>query len=97
MLIIGIVVGGMAVGALAQLLLGRAGTRIDWTMALVSGLAGSFIGGLIVSLLAGDGLALKPSGIIGSLLGAVLTTMIWIRLDPVKADEARQSHPRRSG
>lgn len=96
MLIIGIVAGGMAVGALAQLLLGRAGTRIDWTMALVSGVVGSFIGGLVVSLLSGDGLELRPSGLIGSLIGAVLATIAWIRLDPEKAAEARRSRPRRS-
>ena len=36
------------------------------TLALVAGLGGSFVGGLLASLLAGDGLAFKPSGIIGS-------------------------------
>jgi hypothetical protein len=28
-------------------------------------------------LLAGDGLALRPSGIIGSLIGAILVTLAW--------------------
>ena len=46
-------------------------------MALVSGLIGSFVGGLIFSLVAGDGLELRPSGIIGSLLGAVIVTVVW--------------------
>jgi uncharacterized membrane protein YeaQ/YmgE (transglycosylase-associated protein family) len=32
-------------------------------------LIGSFVGGLLVSLLAGDGLSFRPSGIIGSLVG----------------------------
>ncbi len=96
MLLIGIVAGGMAVGAIAQLLLGRAGTRIDWSMALATGIVGSFIGGLLVSLLSGDGLALRPSGLIGSVVGAVVATALWIRLDPQKAAEARRSRPRRS-
>jgi hypothetical protein len=32
---------------------------------------------LLVSLLNGDGLALKPSGLVGSVVGAVIITAIW--------------------
>lgn len=67
----------MAVGGLAQLALGRHSRTIDWTMALIAGLGGSFVGGLLASLLAGDGLALKLSGLIGSFVGAVIITAIW--------------------
>ena len=67
----------MMIGALAQFILGRDGGRVDWTIAFVAGLVGSLVGGLIFSLIAGDGLALKPSGIIGSLLGAIIVTAIW--------------------
>lgn len=74
MLIIGILVFGMLVGALAQLVLGQRTTTIDWTTALIAGLAGSFVGGLLISLIAGDGLALRPSGMIGSFVGAVIVT-----------------------
>jgi uncharacterized membrane protein YeaQ/YmgE (transglycosylase-associated protein family) len=80
MLIIAILVGGMAVGAIAQLLLGRRGSEIDWATALVAGLIGSFIGGLLASLLAGDGLELRPSGIIGSIIGAVIATFVADRV-----------------
>jgi uncharacterized membrane protein YeaQ/YmgE (transglycosylase-associated protein family) len=76
-LIIAILVGGMAIGAIAQLILGQKGRNIDWGMALGAGIGGSFVGGLAASLIAGDGLALKPSGIIGSLLGALLVTLVW--------------------
>lgn len=95
MLIIGILVFGMVVGALAQLMLGRASTRIDWTMALIAGISGAFVGGLAISLLAGDGLALRPSGMIGSVFGAVIVTLLWARLDPAKAKEARTAQRRR--
>ena len=44
---------------------------------LILGLVGSFIGGLLISLLSGDGLDLRPSGIIGSLVGAVVVTAGW--------------------
>jgi uncharacterized membrane protein YeaQ/YmgE (transglycosylase-associated protein family) len=76
-LIIGLILFGMLIGAGAQLLLGRSTRNIDWGMALVSGLAGSFVGGLLFSFLAGDGLELRPSGIIGSLIGAVIVTAAW--------------------
>lgn len=77
MLIIAVILFGMLVGAGAQLLLGRRRQSIDWTMAVVAGLVGSLVGGLLSSLLAGDGLALRPSGIIGSLVGAVVVTAAW--------------------
>jgi uncharacterized membrane protein YeaQ/YmgE (transglycosylase-associated protein family) len=76
-LIIGLILFGMLIGAGAQLILGRSTGSIDWGMALVSGLIGSFVGGLIFSFVAGDGLELRPSGIIGSLLGAVIVTAAW--------------------
>ncbi len=71
MLILGMILFGMLVGAAAQLILGREGKSIDWTMAIVAGLVGSFVGGLLASLIAGDGIQLRPSGIIGSIVGAV--------------------------
>ena len=77
MLIIGIILFGMLVGAAAQLVLGTRAHRISWTTAIVAGLVGSLVGGLLVSLLAGDGLALRPSGIIGSIVGAILVTLAW--------------------
>ena len=67
--------------AIAQLLLGTNLYKIDWAEALVAGLVGSFVGGLIVSLLAGDGLRLRASGIIGSIIGAVVVSAgyAWFR------------------
>ena len=77
MLILGLILFGMLIGAGAQLILGRGGAGIDWTMAIVAGLVGSFVGGLLVSLLSGDGIELRASGIIGSLVGAVIVTAVW--------------------
>ncbi len=79
MLILLLLVSGMAIGGLAQVILGRSGYKIDWTMALVAGIGGSFIGGLLASLVSGDGLDIRPSGIIGSLIGALVVTAIWQR------------------
>ena len=77
MLILGLILFGMLVGAGAQLILGKSAKGVDWTLALVAGLVGSFIGGLVISLLSGDGLQFRPSGIIGSLVGALLVTAGW--------------------
>ncbi|MDF1602428.1 GlsB/YeaQ/YmgE family stress response membrane protein [Nocardioides sp. YIM 152315] len=77
MLIIGLILFGMLIGAGAQLVLGREGGSVDWTMAIVAGLVGSFVGGLLISLLAGDGIELRASGIIGSLVGALIVTALW--------------------
>lgn len=77
MLIIGLILFGMIIGAVAQLILGRSARGIDWGLAFAAGLIGSFVGGLVISLLSGDGLELRPSGIIGSVVGALLVTLGW--------------------
>ncbi len=75
MLILIIIVFGLFCGWLAGLLLGR-GSRLDGR-ALIAGLVGSFVGGLIFSLVAGDGIELRSSGLLGSILGAVIVLAIW--------------------
>ena len=77
MLILGLIVFGLMAGTVAQLILGQSGWKINWTMALVSGLIGSFVGGLLISLLSGDGIRLRPSGIIGSIIGAIVVTLVY--------------------
>jgi uncharacterized membrane protein YeaQ/YmgE (transglycosylase-associated protein family) len=74
-LILLIIAFGMLIGWLAQLALGQ-GTRPDG-QSLVAGIVGSFVGGMLGSLLAGDGLAIRPSGIIGTFVGAVVVIVIW--------------------
>jgi uncharacterized membrane protein YeaQ/YmgE (transglycosylase-associated protein family) len=71
-----ILVWGMFAGWIAHLLIART-QPINWAELLVVGLAGSFVGGLLISLASGDGLALRPSGIIGSMLGAVVLLAAW--------------------
>lgn len=76
-LIIALILFGVLVGGLAQLLVGVPWREVDWPVALACGLIGSFVGGLLASIALGDGLALRPSGLVGSLLGAVLVTVGW--------------------
>jgi len=94
MLILAIIVFGMAVGWIVQLALGRSRGQIDWTMAIFAGLGGSFVGGLLASLIAGDGVALKPSGLIGSLVGALIITLAWQAYNKRKQDAARTPEPK---
>ena len=76
MILLFLLLWGMFAGWIAHLLIAR-NQPINWAELLVVGLAGSFVGGLLVSLVSGDGLALRPSGIIGSILGAVLLLAAW--------------------
>ena len=76
MLILAIIVIGIAAGWVAQLVLGRGGRQTDWTLAFVTGVIGSFVGGLLLSLIAGDGLELRMSGLIGSIVGAIVVLAI---------------------
>ncbi len=62
MLILAIIVFGMVIGALAQLIIGGKNMwSIDWGgLAIVAGVVGSFIGGLLISLITGHGIEIHP-------------------------------------
>lgn len=75
MLVIGIILCGTVIGGGAQYISDRRAPTRDWTMALIAGFLGASVGGLLLSLLSGDGISFGPSGIIGSLAGAVLVTV----------------------
>lgn len=74
MLILAIILIGLAAGWIAHLLVGRG--QANWPMLFVVGLAGSLVGGLLGSLLFGDGLQLRPSGLVGSAVGATLILLV---------------------
>jgi uncharacterized membrane protein YeaQ/YmgE (transglycosylase-associated protein family) len=99
-LILAILGFGALIGAAAQFIVGRTGPggRLDWGTAIIAGIAGSFVGGLIGSLLASEGFRLRPSGIIGSLVGAIIITLgvsIYRNKQAKQQSEARKSN--RSG
>jgi uncharacterized membrane protein YeaQ/YmgE (transglycosylase-associated protein family) len=76
-LILALLAIALASGWIAQAIVGRSHGRTDWTEALVAGFLGSFVGGLLASLIAGDCLRFRPSGLIGSILGAIIVTAVW--------------------
>jgi uncharacterized membrane protein YeaQ/YmgE (transglycosylase-associated protein family) len=76
-LILFIITLALASGWVAQMILGRTSRRNNWAEAFVAGLIGSFVGGMLASLIAGDGLEFRPSGVIGSIVGAVIVLAVW--------------------
>ena len=81
-LILTIIIVGAIAGFLARLLVpGRQDLSVLATIVL--GIVGSFIGGLLGYLLFhkdGDDGFLQPSGIIGSIIGAVIALLIWMAM-----------------
>jgi len=68
---------GLFAGAVAQLLLGTGVYGINWAEAIVAGLVGSFVGGMLFSIFAGDGVRLRASGLIGSIVGAIVVSAVY--------------------
>jgi hypothetical protein len=64
----------LAIGWLAQVILGRRDAGVEARMAAT---IGAILGGLLASLLVGDGLGLRPSGPIGLLIAAAIVVLIW--------------------
>ncbi|MGH9243738.1 MAG: GlsB/YeaQ/YmgE family stress response membrane protein [Acidimicrobiales bacterium] len=77
--VISLIIVGLVAGAVARLLVpGRDALGIGGTILL--GIVGSFIGGFLGYVLLDKDIqegALQPSGIIGSIIGAVLALLIY--------------------
>jgi uncharacterized membrane protein YeaQ/YmgE (transglycosylase-associated protein family) len=76
MLILAILVIGLFAGWLANLILGGGARPDNWGELLVAGLVGSFVGGAVLSLVTGHGFELHFTGVIGSVLGAVIVLAV---------------------
>lgn len=70
LILIGIVAGGIAERVVYP------EWKIDWTEAFIVGLVGSFLGGIAANLVAGEGFAIHPAGLIGSIIGAIVVLAI---------------------
>lgn len=86
-LIISLIVIGLIAGALARLLVpGKQDISIPMT--IVIGIVGSFVGGFLGYLIfhkdGQDGF-MQPSGIVGSVIGAVIVLLIWTKVGGRKA------------
>ncbi len=81
-LIISLIVIGLIAGAIARLLVpGTGGISIPLT--IVIGIIGSFVGGFLGFLIFHSGKTdgfFQPSGILGSIIGAVIVLIIWLKV-----------------
>jgi uncharacterized membrane protein YeaQ/YmgE (transglycosylase-associated protein family) len=80
--IIGLLIIGLIAGAVARLLVpGRQEMSIPMTMLI--GVIGSFVGGFLGALIFGKDLDdgfFQASGIIGSIIGAIIVLLIWQKM-----------------
>ncbi|SHF55937.1 Uncharacterized membrane protein YeaQ/YmgE, transglycosylase-associated protein family [Jatrophihabitans endophyticus] len=81
-LIISLIVIGLIAGALARLLVpGKQDLSIPMT--IVIGIVGSFVGGFLGYLIfkhdKTEGF-FQPSGIVGSVIGAIIVLLVWLKV-----------------
>jgi uncharacterized membrane protein YeaQ/YmgE (transglycosylase-associated protein family) len=50
---------------------------MGWLGTMILGIVGSFVGGTIAALLFGGTLDVSPTGLIGSVIGAIVVLVIW--------------------
>lgn len=78
-LLLQLIVVGLVAGALARLLVpGR--DRLGCVGTILLGIVGSFVGGFLGWVLFGRDLdegAIQPSGLFGSIVGAILALLLW--------------------
>ena len=86
MFILAFVVIALVAGYIANYLVGKDKGFLPWEM-FVAGLVGSFVGGTLSNLVIDGTLDLRPSGFIGSIIGAIIVLGIWgwLRSGPLKS------------
>jgi len=50
---------------------------MGWLGTMVLGIVGSFVGGTLAALLFGGTLEISASGLIGSIIGAIIVLLVW--------------------
>lgn len=77
--ILTLIIVGLIAGALARLIIpGRQNLSIIATIVL--GIIGSFVGGFLANLIFHGRISLDSSGIIGSVIGAIIVLLIYTRV-----------------
>jgi len=50
---------------------------MGWLGTMILGIVGSFVGGTLAALLFGGTLDVSPTGLIGSVIGAIVVLLVW--------------------
>jgi uncharacterized membrane protein YeaQ/YmgE (transglycosylase-associated protein family) len=77
---------GMAGGWAAWLVYGKR-QEMSWMELFFVGMLGSFVGGLLVNLLAGNGVKLEMTGLVGSFVGALIVLPIFAAITGKRRSE----------
>lgn len=76
MIILGFVVIALVAGIVANWLVGKGKGYEMWEL-FVAGIVGSFVGGLLFNLVAGNGFDIHWTGLVGSTIGAIVVLLIY--------------------
>jgi uncharacterized membrane protein YeaQ/YmgE (transglycosylase-associated protein family) len=74
--IIAFLIIGLIAGFIARALV-PGPDPMGWLGTMILGIVGSFVGGTLAALVFGGTLDLSTSGIIGSIIGAIIVLLIW--------------------
>jgi uncharacterized membrane protein YeaQ/YmgE (transglycosylase-associated protein family) len=74
--IIGFLIVGLIAGFIARFLI-PGPDPMGWLGTMILGLVGSFVGGTLGALVFGGTLDLSASGLVGSIIGAIIVLLIW--------------------
>ena len=75
-LIIALVLIPLVAGFVANLVVGKNAHFENWEL-YIAGIIGSFVGGTILNLLLNGDLEISISGLLGSILGAIIVLAVW--------------------
>lgn len=86
--LIGLFIIGLLAGAIARFLVpGR--DPLGFLGTALLGIVGSFVGGVLWNLLTGEGFTFTTSGLIGSIIGAVIALLVYRRVVGTSGGTAR--------
>ena len=85
MIILGFIVIALVAGFVANYLVGKGKGFQQWEM-FVAGIIGSFVGGTLLNLVTEGDLDVSISGLVGSVIGAIIVLAVWgwLRMGPLK-------------
>ena len=74
--IIAFLIVGLIAGFIARALV-PGPDPMGWLGTMILGIVGSFVGGTLAALVFGGTLDLSASGLVGSIIGAIIVLLIW--------------------